>query len=114
MLSDSNENPKHKDHKVHNMPIISTDQASEIAISGFVFLSAEPEHLSSFMDLTGYQLSDLKEQAATREFQTAILDHLLGDESLLLVFCSSRNIDPSQIAKARNILGGNSEHMTSI
>jgi hypothetical protein len=36
----------------------------------------------------------------------AILDYMLGDESLLLTFCQAAGIDPMSVAPAHALLSG--------
>ena len=43
------------------------------------------------------------------ETLAAVLDHLLADESLLMVFAAGAGIDPAQILPARTTLGGRNE-----
>ena len=47
-------------------------------------------------------------RAAAHEpgFLAGVLEHMLADESLLLAFADSAGIDPADVARARNALGG--------
>ena len=38
-------------------------------------------------------------------FLGGVLEHMLGDESLLIAFASSAGIDPAAVARARETLG---------
>ncbi len=38
----------------------------------------------------------------------AVLDHLMGDQSLLLVFASAAGVAPERIEEARRLISGNS------
>lgn len=81
-------------------------EAEEIAIRLLSYMATEPEHLSRFLALTGTGPDELRARAGSAEFQTAMLDHLLSDEALLLAFCGNENIDPGLIAPARFTLSG--------
>jgi hypothetical protein len=64
--------------------------------------------------------AELRETAGTPGGLAAVLDHLLGDESLLMVFAATAGLDPAQIGPARDTLAGGkdaqrfaAEHHTS-
>ena len=78
--------------------------AQDIAMRILGFLAMEPDRIGRFCALTGTDPLHIRELAPQREFQLALLDHLLADESLLLVFCAHDNIAPEDIAPARRSL----------
>lgn len=82
------------------------DEAAAIALQGLTFLAADEQRLSRFLALTGIGPAELKIAAATDEFQAAILDYLLRDESLLLVFAAECGIAPEKVAPAYAMLSG--------
>jgi hypothetical protein len=82
----------------------SAENAAAIALSGLAFLAEDDARLGSFLALTGIGPDDLRAAADAPETLLAVLDHLLGDESLLLVFTSSRGIAPETVAPARAAL----------
>ena len=49
---------------------------------------------------------ELRAAAGAPETLAAVLDHVLGDESLLLVFSASKSVPPETIAPARALLAG--------
>ena len=79
---------------------ISHDFAQEIAIQALAFLASDSERLVRLFRETGLDPLTLRKQAHTPATLAAILEHLLGDESLLLVFCASCRIEPDSIAPA--------------
>jgi Protein of unknown function (DUF3572) len=88
-------------------PSSKARQASEIlAIRALAFIAAEPERLEAFLAATGLTVDRLRESANAPDFLTGVLEHMLADESLLLAFADSAAIDPAEIARARNALGG--------
>ena len=86
------------------------DKASEwaqtLAIEALGFLAADMERLKPFLSLTGIDIGNLRQVAAQPSFLVAVLDHLAGDESLLLAFAANGGRDPNDIEKGRRILAG--------
>ena len=86
------------------------DKASEwaqtLAIEALGFLAADMERLEPFLSLTGIDIGNLREVAAQPSFLEAVLDHLAGDESLLLAFAANGGRDPADIERARQALAG--------
>ncbi len=81
-----------------------TDRAESIGISALLFLAGDPERLGRFLMLTGVGPAELRQKAREPHMLAAVLDHLLQDESLLLVFCASDGVPPAEIAPARRAL----------
>ncbi len=71
-----------------------------MAIEGLSFLVLEPERIGQFLAATGLGPSDVREAAGEPGFLASILEYLLQDESLLLVFASERAIAPELIKPA--------------
>lgn len=84
----------------------NTGQAESTGAAAFAFLAAEPEYFSRFADITGIDLTDLKQVAGSTDFLAGVLEYLLNDESLLLNFCENNNIQPEIVQKAQMILSG--------
>ena len=83
---------------------LTRSDAEAIAASGLGFLAEEPQRLTRFMGLTGIDLDQLRSQAGSPPVLRAVLDHLLEDESLLLVFVSGAGLRPEVLAEARSLL----------
>lgn len=84
--------------------------AEVIALQALTFLAADDERLNRFMALSGIDGEGLKERADEPELLAAVLDHVLGDESLLYLFCEDANLPPETPRQARRCLpGGNVE-----
>ena len=77
-----------------------------LGLAALGFLAAEPERLVRFLALTGLTLEDLRGRAGEPSLLAAVLDHLLGDESLLFVFAESQALHPAEVADARRKLPG--------
>jgi hypothetical protein len=84
----------------------SPDEAEMLAVAALSFLAEEPERLGRFLAVTGIEPENLRSAAGTRGFLPGVLDHLIGDESLLLDFAARQGIAPSEIPAARAVLGG--------
>jgi hypothetical protein len=85
------------------------EAAEMLAIQALGFLAEEPERFSAFLSATGMAAEDIRAAADDPTFLQGVLDHMLGDEKLLIGFADFAAIDPADIAKARRALGGNWE-----
>jgi hypothetical protein len=83
---------------------LNHDEAESIAVRGLVFLSGDNSRMARFLGLTGLAPDELRRSARSPWFMAAVLDHLMSDESLLLVFCAENDIDPALVAPARRAL----------
>ena len=82
------------------------ERAEEIAIAALGFLAEDPQRLVRFLQMTGMEPAQLGAQAGEPHVQVAILDYLLADETLLLVFATEKQIDPQALAPAHALLSG--------
>jgi uncharacterized protein DUF3572 len=80
--------------------------ASTLAIAALSFIAEDPERLGRFLALTGIGPESLRAAAREPGFLLGVLDHVAGDEALLLAFSDSASVDPEDIARARNVLAG--------
>jgi hypothetical protein len=83
---------------------LTLDDAETIALQGLTFLVGDPQRLVRFLSLTGLTPQDLKGFSRDPNLQMALMDYLLGDESLLLVFTSEAGVSPEVIAPAYELL----------
>jgi hypothetical protein len=84
----------------------STEDAEVTALKALGFLAAEPERLSRFIDLTGLDLEAIRASAGHPAFLGGVLDHLLSDQSLLLIFAEEHGLKPETIGQMRRKLPG--------
>lgn len=82
----------------------TAEEADALALAGLAFLAEDTPRLGRFLALTGIGPDQLRAVADAPETLVAVLDHLLADESLLLVFTASNGIAPETVAPARAIL----------
>jgi hypothetical protein len=83
-----------------------SEEAEILAINALGFLAADSERLQRFMDLSGLDVAAIRAGATSPTFLGGILDHLLGDESLLLIFAEDQQVKPERIAELRRKLPG--------
>jgi hypothetical protein len=84
---------------------IPTLEAAEgIAAQGLAFLAEDPARIFRFLAATGLTPDQIREQVDAPQFLAAVLEHLAGDESLLLVFAANTMIAPETIAPALALL----------
>ena len=83
-----------------------TEEAEILAINALGFLASDGERLQRFMDLSGLDVAAIRAGASKPAFLGGILDHLLGDESLLLIFAEEQQVRPERVAELRRKLPG--------
>ena len=80
--------------------------AENLAIAALGFIAAEPERLSRFLALTGIAPDSIRAAAREPQFLVGVLDHVMGDERLLLAFAAEHEVDPEAVMRARHALAG--------
>ncbi|GBF25292.1 hypothetical protein MnTg02_00322 [bacterium MnTg02] len=83
---------------------IPPDDAELISIKALAFLAEDTERMAQFLNVTGLDADSLRDRVRNHKFLAEILNYLLTDESLLLVFCSNSGIEPSLIGPAQRTL----------
>jgi hypothetical protein len=76
-----------------------------LAIQALAFIAEEPDRLGAFLSVTGLAPEQIREAAREPGFLGGVLEHMLGDENLLVAFSQSAGIDPADIARASNAFG---------
>jgi Protein of unknown function (DUF3572) len=85
---------------------VNRQDAEEIAIQALGFLAGDPEKLERFLALTGLGPENLRAAASEPHFLGQVMDHLAGDESLLLAFAANLGVQPTQVMQAQQMLSG--------
>jgi Protein of unknown function (DUF3572) len=80
--------------------------AESLAIAALAFLAAEPGRLGRFLALTGIGPESIRAAAHQPQFLLGVLDHLAGEEPLLLAFAAENSIPPSAVMEARDTIAG--------
>jgi hypothetical protein len=80
-----------------------------LAARALAFLAEDAPRMARFLTLSGSSLSELIRNAHAPELLAAVLEHLAGDESLLLTFAASAHVDPASILPAAVLLRAQAE-----
>ncbi|MCB1514157.1 MAG: DUF3572 domain-containing protein [Hyphomicrobiaceae bacterium] len=80
--------------------------AETIALKALAFLAASPDRLGRFLALTGIGPSELRQQVSSPQMLAGILDHVMQDETLLMVFAAETGLKPESVAAAHRALSG--------
>ena len=83
---------------------IDLESAEAMALHALTFLASDGQRLGRFLTLTGIGPGDLRTWADAPHLQAAVLDHMLADESLLLVFATQAGMRPEDIGPAHALL----------
>jgi hypothetical protein len=84
----------------------SSEEAEVLAIQALGFLATDAERLQRFLDLSGLTPEAIRQNAANPGFLGSILDYLLADETLLLIFAEENGLKPERVAHLRRKLPG--------
>ena len=85
---------------------MNEEYAQAIALEALSFLASDPERLNVFMLNSGLTPQELMARASDNDMLVSILDTILNDEPLLLMFATERGIDPQRVLPARTRLAG--------
>jgi len=77
-----------------------------LAVQALGFIAEEPQSLSRFLDTSGISADGVRAAAAEPGFLAGVLAYMLADENLLRAFADRADIDPADVARASNALGG--------
>ncbi len=84
----------------------SREAAETLAIQALAYIAEKPERLNCFLDMTGVAPEQVRVAAREPDFLAGVLEHMLGEENLLLAFAQSAGIDPVDVVRACRALGG--------
>jgi hypothetical protein len=85
---------------------MTREKAEALALQGLTFLAGDAGRLSRFLTLTGMDPGQLRSWDGNSDVQAAVLEHLLADESLLMVFAAEADVSPADVAPAQALLAG--------
>lgn len=83
------------------------NEAEVVGLMGLVFIAGDEARLHRFLHLTGIGPQQLRSAAAETATLAAVLDHLMADQSLLMVFATESGLTPEQVVDAHGKLSGN-------
>jgi hypothetical protein len=87
-------------------PLKQQQSPELLAIQALSFLGEDPERLGRFLALTGIGPADIRTAAQEPGFLAGVLDHVAGDQRLLVAFSAHAGIDPAEVDKARRAIAG--------
>jgi len=82
------------------------DEAETIALRGLGFLASDADRLNRFLTLSGLTPPELRERAREPDLLAGVLEHLLADETLLLMFVAEGHLPPEDVTHAHVLLAG--------
>jgi hypothetical protein len=85
---------------------VTPEAAEQLAIQALTFIASDATQLGRFLALTGIGPAEIRDAAREPGFLAGVLDHVAGDERLVVAFAAEAGIDPGQIAQARAALTG--------
>jgi hypothetical protein len=85
---------------------ITREIAEKLAISALTYLAGEPERLGAFLATTGIGPDMIRKAAAEPAFLAGVLDHVCGDETLLIAVAEHAGIAPQDVEHAQAVLSG--------
>jgi Protein of unknown function (DUF3572) len=80
--------------------------AEALAAEGLAFLADDENRLMRFMSETGMDPGTLSSNADTNDVLLAVIEHICSDETLLLVFATSRTVQPETVMQCGLMLQG--------
>ncbi len=83
--------------EIHLPPL---ESARQLAIDAFLFLAQDETHIVHFLNASGIDPADLRASAGADRTLAAVLEHILADESLLLVFAANTRHQPAEVEPA--------------
>ncbi len=85
---------------------MTAEAALETGAKALLFLAQDQLRLGRFLNESGLDPATLRKEANTPHMMSAVLAHMLGDESLLLVFAAETGLDPVEVTRAQMLLDG--------
>ena len=79
-------------------------EAEVLAVQALTYLAVDESRLTRFFALTGLDPGTIRTAARSPGFLSAVLDHVAGDEALLLGVAQTNGVKPETIMAARQIL----------
>ena len=88
----------HRDNDIRRLP--SLEAARQLALDALLFLAQDGARIASFLNASGIEPGNLRASAREDRTLAAVLDHLLANESLLLVFSAHGGHRPDDVQPA--------------
>jgi hypothetical protein len=85
---------------------LSQEAAENVAIQALTYLVSDPERLGRFLALSGLDHASIRAASAEPGFLGGVLEHVAGDERLLVEFAEFAGLNPIEVDRARATLSG--------
>lgn len=82
------------------------DEFEAIAVQALGFIAADSERLGQFLAETGIGPDAIRAAAREPTFLAGVLDHVVGNEPLLVAFAADAGLKPEVVVRAQIALGG--------
>src|ERR1043165_827398 len=80
--------------------------AENLAIQGLGLMASDPDRLGAFLAATGIGPEVIRKAAAEPSFLAGVLDHVCGDEGLLMAVAEHAGVAPQDVEHAQAVLSG--------
>ena len=77
-----------------------------MALNALAFLLSDAERTQHFVELSGLGPQAIRAGASDKVFLGSILDYMLADQTLLLIFTGERGLNPDRVMTLRRKLPG--------
>jgi hypothetical protein len=85
---------------MNGKPLQGDEAAERLALDVLLWIAAEDDRLLPFLAASGLGPETLRESAREPAFLVGVLDHVMGDEAVLLACAGALGVKPERIAAA--------------
>jgi hypothetical protein len=85
---------------MNGKPVQGDDSAERLALDVLLWIAGDEDRLLPFLAASGLSPDTLRESAREPAFLVGVLDHVMGDENVLVACAIGLGIKPERIAAA--------------
>ena len=85
---------------MNGKPLQGHDSAERLALDVLLWIAGDEDRVLPFLAASGLSLDTLRASAGEPAFLVGVLDHVMGDENVLLACAAALDIKPERIAAA--------------
>ncbi|MDP4003778.1 DUF3572 domain-containing protein [Methylobacterium sp. NEAU K] len=85
---------------MNGKPLQGDESAQRLALDVLLWIAAEEDRLLPFLAASGLGPDTLRESAREPAFLAGVLDHVMGDENVLVACAGALAVKPERIAEA--------------
>ncbi len=86
--------------------ISNQEEAEKLAIDAFIFIANDPDLMPRFLNVTGIDVSDIRQAAQAKGFLAGVLQFILAHEPTLIAFSNATEYLPQSVGEALHFLPG--------